>query len=51
MMTATHAAVRSLTKKVEQVGQSLHGKFLSSPDLSDDPHMKGINCYWTASQN
>jgi hypothetical protein len=51
-LTAAHAAVRSLAKRVEGVGHKLYmDSFFSSPDLFDDLHTRGINCCGTVRQN
>jgi hypothetical protein len=45
MMTATHATVKELTAKIENVGQKFFiDNLFSSPALNDDLHKKTINC-------
>jgi hypothetical protein len=52
VMTATHATVRSLTRRVEVVDHKLcMDNFFSSPDIFDDLHTRGINCCGTVRQN
>jgi hypothetical protein len=51
-MTATHATVRHLTRKVEGHGHKLYlDNFFSSPDLLDDLTKRKINCCGTVRQN
>jgi hypothetical protein len=51
-MTATHAIVRSQTRRLERVGHRLFiDNFFSSPDFLDDLHTRDINCYRTVRQN
>jgi hypothetical protein len=40
-MTATHATIRNLTRRVEGVGKCT--VFASSPDKFDDPYTRGTN--------
>jgi hypothetical protein len=49
-MTATHAAVRSLTRRVEGVGYKLFMDNLFSPDLFDNLHTRDIKCRRTVRQ-
>jgi len=52
MMTATHATVRSLTRRVKGVGHKLYmDNFFFSSGLSDDLYTRGINCCGTVRQN
>jgi hypothetical protein len=50
MITATHATVRSLTMKAGRVGHKLYMDFFS-PDLFNDLHIRGINCYGIVRQS
>jgi hypothetical protein len=51
-MTATHATVAGLTRRVENVGHKLYmDSFFSSPDLFDDLHSRKINCCGTVRLN
>jgi len=48
MKIATHATVKSLTRRVEGVGHELYmNSFFSCPDLYDDLHTRDINCCGT----
>ena len=47
-LTATHAIVSELTKKIQGHGQKLYmDNYFSSPDLFDDLAMKQIYCCGT----
>jgi hypothetical protein len=51
-MTATHATVAALTRRVENVGHKIYmDKFFSSPDLFYDSHSRKINCCGTVRLN
>jgi len=51
-MTATHAAVRHLTCRVEGLGHKLcMDNFFSSPRLFDDLLRRKIHSYWTVRPN
>jgi len=49
-MTATHMTVRNLTGRVEVIINCMDSTF-SSPNMFDDLHSRGINCYGTVRQN
>jgi hypothetical protein len=51
-ITATHATVKDLTRRVEGRGLKLYmDNFFSSPDLFDNLTKKKINCYGTVRPN
>jgi hypothetical protein len=51
-MTAMHATVAGLMRRVENVGHELYtDNFFSSPDLFDDLHDRKINCCGTVRLN
>jgi hypothetical protein len=51
-MTATHATVAGLTRRVENVGHKLYmDNFFSSPDLFNNLHSRKINCCSTVRLN
>jgi hypothetical protein len=50
-MTATHATVKSLTRRVEGVGHKLYMNNFFSSLVYDDLHTRSINCCGTVRQN
>jgi hypothetical protein len=50
-LTAIHATVSELTKKIQGRGHKLHGQLLLPPDLFDDLATKQIYCYGNVRPN
>jgi hypothetical protein len=51
-MTATYAAMKSLTRRTKVVGHKVYmDNFFSSPDFYDDLHKRTVICCATPRQN